>query len=119
MLFLFLFLLFYFTFASIINHLSFVNPFFPSFHCILFIHTYIHSLTHIHTYIHTYIHYNRIKWFHNETNPDYHFDMFFQDDGSRALFYAPYAANSKFSSNLFMISLLFSVCFFYWVIIHF
>ncbi|OEU20300.1 hypothetical protein FRACYDRAFT_182077 [Fragilariopsis cylindrus CCMP1102] len=39
---------------------------------------------------------NPLDWFHNETNPDYHFDMFFQDDGSRALFYAPYAANTGF-----------------------
>jgi len=39
---------------------------------------------------------NPLQWFHNKENPNYHFDMFFQDDGSRALFYAPYAANTGF-----------------------
>jgi len=29
-------------------------------------------------------------------NPDYHFDMFFQDDGSRGLMYAPYSPNTGF-----------------------
>ena len=36
------------------------------------------------------------QWFHDETNPNYHYDMYFQDDGSRSLFYAPYSANTGF-----------------------
>jgi len=37
---------------------------------------------------------NPLQWFHNKTNTDQ--DMYFQDDGSRALYYAPYAANTGF-----------------------
>jgi len=39
---------------------------------------------------------NPLTWFHNETNPHYGFDMYFQDDGNHALFYAPYSANTGF-----------------------
>lgn len=39
---------------------------------------------------------NPLPWFHDETNPDRHFDMYFQDDGNHVLFYAPYAANTGF-----------------------
>jgi len=39
---------------------------------------------------------NPLPWFHDETNPHYHFDMYFQDDGNHALFYAPYSANTGF-----------------------
>jgi hypothetical protein len=39
---------------------------------------------------------NPIPWFHNKTNPQYGFDMYFQDDGNHALFYAPYSANTGF-----------------------
>ena len=39
---------------------------------------------------------NPLEWFHDTTNPHYHFDMYFQDDGNHALFYAPYSANTGF-----------------------
>jgi hypothetical protein len=39
---------------------------------------------------------NPLPWFHDPTNPHYHFDMYFQDDGNHALYYAPYAANTGF-----------------------
>jgi hypothetical protein len=34
--------------------------------------------------------------FHNTTSAYYDFDIFFQDDGNHALFYAPYSANTGF-----------------------
>ena len=38
-----------------------------------------------------------LQWFHNETNPaSKNYDMIFQDDGARTLFYAPYSANTGF-----------------------
>ena len=39
---------------------------------------------------------NPLTWFHDESNPHYDFDMYFQDDGNHALFYAPYSANTGF-----------------------
>ena len=39
---------------------------------------------------------NPLAWFHNTNSPHYGFDMYFQDDGNHALFYAPYAANTGF-----------------------
>lgn len=39
---------------------------------------------------------NPLPWFHDETNPHHDFDMYFQDDGNHALFYAPYSANTGF-----------------------
>jgi len=39
---------------------------------------------------------NPLEWFHDANNPHYHFDMYFQDDGNHALFYAPYSANTGF-----------------------
>lgn len=39
---------------------------------------------------------NPLTWFHNETNPHFDFDMYFQDDGNHDLYYAPYAANTGF-----------------------
>ena len=39
---------------------------------------------------------NPLTWFHDDTNPHYNFDMYFQDDGNHALFYAPYSANTGF-----------------------
>ena len=37
-----------------------------------------------------------LGFFHNTTSPQYHFDMYYQDDGNHALFYAPYSANTGF-----------------------
>ena len=39
---------------------------------------------------------NPLEWFHDKSNPHYNFDMYFQDDGNHALFYAPYSANTGF-----------------------
>jgi hypothetical protein len=39
---------------------------------------------------------NPLTWFHDESNPDYNFDVYFQDDGNHALYYAPYSANTGF-----------------------
>jgi len=39
---------------------------------------------------------NPLIWFHDTSNPHYGFDMYFQDDGNHALFYAPYSANTGF-----------------------
>ncbi len=39
---------------------------------------------------------NPLIWFHDKSNPHYGFDMYFQDDGNHALFYAPYSANTGF-----------------------
>jgi hypothetical protein len=37
-----------------------------------------------------------LTFFHNTTHPWHHFDIYFQDDGNHALFYAPYSANTGF-----------------------
>lgn len=37
-----------------------------------------------------------LEWFHKEDSPSKDFDMVFQDDGARTLFYAPYSANTGF-----------------------
>jgi hypothetical protein len=37
-----------------------------------------------------------LTFFHNTTHPWHHFDVYFQDDGNHALFYAPYSANTGF-----------------------
>ncbi|KAL9191433.1 hypothetical protein ACHAXT_001139 [Thalassiosira profunda] len=39
---------------------------------------------------------NPLTFFHDKSNPLYHFDMLFQDDGARSLRYAPYSANTGF-----------------------
>eukprot|EP00536_Pseudo-nitzschia_multiseries_P017189 jgi/Psemu1/224048/e_gw1.1420.3.1 len=39
---------------------------------------------------------NPLAWFHGGTNAVNDYDMIFQDDGSRVLMYAPYAANTGF-----------------------
>lgn len=39
---------------------------------------------------------NPLPWFHNTSSPLYNFDIYFQDDGNHALFYAPYSANTGF-----------------------
>jgi hypothetical protein len=39
---------------------------------------------------------NPLPWFHDSTNQFYNFDIYFQDDGNHALFYAPYSANTGF-----------------------
>eukprot|EP00536_Pseudo-nitzschia_multiseries_P004549 jgi/Psemu1/188355/e_gw1.76.92.1 len=39
---------------------------------------------------------NPLEWFHDESSPHYHFDIYFQDDGNHGLFYAPYSANTGF-----------------------
>jgi len=39
---------------------------------------------------------NPLTWFHDENNIGHNYDMIFQDDGSRTLVYAPYAANTGF-----------------------
>jgi hypothetical protein len=39
---------------------------------------------------------NPLTWFHNSSSPYQDFDMFFQDDGNHALYYAPYSANTGF-----------------------
>jgi hypothetical protein len=38
---------------------------------------------------------NPLEWFHNTTKAQ-DFDIYFQDDGNHALFYAPYSANTGF-----------------------
>mmetsp|Transcript_19657 Transcript_19657/g.27274 ORF Transcript_19657/g.27274 Transcript_19657/m.27274 type:complete len:241 (+) Transcript_19657:2-724(+) len=37
-----------------------------------------------------------LEFFHDETNPLYNFDIYFQDDGNHAVYYAPYSANTGF-----------------------
>jgi len=37
-----------------------------------------------------------LPYFHNSSNPNTDFDMYFQDDGNHALYYAPYSANTGF-----------------------
>lgn len=37
-----------------------------------------------------------LPYFHDENSPSHGFDVYFQDDGSRGLFYAPYSANTGF-----------------------
>jgi hypothetical protein len=37
-----------------------------------------------------------LPWFHNTTSSHSNFDIYFQDDGNHALFYAPYSANTGF-----------------------
>lgn len=37
-----------------------------------------------------------LGYFHDESSPVYKHDIFFQDDGSRGLFYAPYSSNTGF-----------------------
>ena len=37
-----------------------------------------------------------LEYFHDTSSPIYDFDIYFQDDGSRGLFYAPYSANTGF-----------------------
>lgn len=39
---------------------------------------------------------NPLEFFHDKSSPVHDFDMYFQDDGSRGLFYAPYSANTGF-----------------------
>jgi hypothetical protein len=39
---------------------------------------------------------NPLEWFHNSTSAVYDFDIYFQDDGNHAVFYAPYSANTGF-----------------------
>jgi hypothetical protein len=39
---------------------------------------------------------NPLEYFHNSSNPDTDFDIYFQDDGNHALYYAPYSANTGF-----------------------
>jgi len=39
---------------------------------------------------------NPLEIFHNENHPWYDFDIYFQDDGNHALYYAPYSANTGF-----------------------
>jgi Nucleotide-diphospho-sugar transferase len=39
---------------------------------------------------------NPLSYFHNPRADDAHFDVYFQDDGNHALFYAPYSANTGF-----------------------
>lgn len=37
-----------------------------------------------------------LPYFQNKNSPSHNFDIYFQDDGNRALFYAPYSANTGF-----------------------
>ncbi|CAB9514757.1 Nucleotide-diphospho-sugar transferase [Seminavis robusta] len=37
-----------------------------------------------------------LEYFHDKNSPSHGFDIYFQDDGNRAVFYAPYSANSGF-----------------------
>lgn len=37
-----------------------------------------------------------LEYFHDETTEDANFDVYFQDDGNHALYYAPYSANTGF-----------------------
>ena len=37
-----------------------------------------------------------LAYFHDENSPSHGFDCYFQDDGSRAIFYAPFSANTGF-----------------------
>jgi hypothetical protein len=37
---------------------------------------------------------NPLEYFHNSSNSDKDFDIYFQDDGNHALYYAPYSANT-------------------------
>jgi len=37
-----------------------------------------------------------LPFFHNNTSPISHFDIYFQDDGAHSLRYAPFSANSGF-----------------------
>ena len=37
-----------------------------------------------------------LEYFHDENSPSHGFDVYFQDDGSRSIFYAPYSANTGF-----------------------
>ena len=39
---------------------------------------------------------NPLDYFHNKTNPFYHFNLYFQDDGAHSDRYAPTRANSGF-----------------------
>lgn len=39
---------------------------------------------------------NPLDYFHDPSNQDSQFDMYFQDDGNHAEFYAPYSANTGF-----------------------
>ena len=39
---------------------------------------------------------NPLEFFHDNSTSMYDFDIYFQDDGSRGLFYAPYSANTGF-----------------------
>jgi len=39
---------------------------------------------------------NPLEYFHDENNPLYNFDIYFQDDGNHAVYYAPYSANTGF-----------------------
>jgi len=41
-------------------------------------------------------HRNPLEYFHDENSPHQNYDMYFQDDGNHALFYAPYSANTGF-----------------------
>ena len=36
------------------------------------------------------------RFFHDKSSKMYDFDVYFQDDGSRGMFYAPYSANTGF-----------------------
>ncbi|CAB9514754.1 Nucleotide-diphospho-sugar transferase [Seminavis robusta] len=37
-----------------------------------------------------------LKYFHDENSPSHGFDIYFQDDGSRGIFWAPFSANTGF-----------------------
>lgn len=37
-----------------------------------------------------------LEYFHDEKSPSHGFDVYFQDDGSRGIFYAPFSANTGF-----------------------
>lgn len=39
---------------------------------------------------------NALEYFHDEKSPSHGFDIYFQDDGNRAVYYAPYSANTGF-----------------------
>jgi len=37
-----------------------------------------------------------LTYFHDDKSPSHGFDVYFQDDGSRGIFYAPFSANTGF-----------------------
>jgi hypothetical protein len=48
---------------------------------------------------------NPLEYFHNSSNSDKGFDIYFQDDGNHALYYAPYSANTGKCSILLLVLL--------------